>query len=648
MKRILSILLSVLFLLAALPLGAIPVAAATSGTTGDCTWTLDGTHLTISGNGAMGDYTYDSPSPWGTSITLVTIEDGVTSIGASAFSSCDSLVTVTIPDSVITIGNAAFYGCTSLTSVTIPDGVTSIGASAFSSCDSLVTVTIPDSVITIGNAAFYGCTSLTSVTIPDGVTTVGMWAFVECNSLMSVIIGNNVTAIGKYEFAHCDALTTVTIGDNVSSIGRNAFSRCDSLTSITVSGSNAYYCSEKGVLFNRDKTSLVKCPSGKNGTYTIPEGVVNVESYAFERCMNLTSVIVSNSVEEIKDRAFSGCNSLTSIVVSENNPNYSSENGVLFDKNKTTLIQCPGGKVGDYSIPNSVISIGGYAFEDCDSLIAVTIPNSVSSIVYAAFANCSALTKIAIPTSVIAIDYSVFRDCDSLSNVYYSGNEEMAADMDIREGNESLLKATWHYNWTGGFPVVPGDANGDGKVNVKDLGLLQQKLNGWDVTVIDDTCDVNADGKVNVKDLGLLQQYLNGWDVELLLPEVATGEMVWPVPICQNIGRGYSDGHSAIDICNGPIPISGKPCVAADSGMVVYAGWYYDYGYIVKIQHTDELVTMYAHLESFVVTTGQQVTRGQTIGLVGNSGDASYAHLHFEVIKDGERVNPLDHVTPSK
>jgi len=124
--------------------------------------------------------------------------------------------------------------------------------------------------------------------------------------------------------------------------------------------------------------------------------------------------------------------------------------------------------------------------------------------------------------------------------------------------------------------------------------------------------------------------------------------MVWPVPICQNIGRGYSDGHSAIDICNGPIPISGKPCVAADSGMVVYAGWYYDYGYIVKIQHTDELVTMYAHLESFVVTTGQQVTRGQTIGLVGNSGDASYAHLHFEVIKDGERVNPLDHVTPSK
>ena len=117
-KKFFAVLTAIFLLCACLPLGAVSVSAANSGTTGDCTWTLDGTHLTISGNGAMADYTWEGNSvPWGESITSVTIENGVTTIGRGVFSGCAALTEVTIPDSVTSIGNSAFSGCTSLTDV---------------------------------------------------------------------------------------------------------------------------------------------------------------------------------------------------------------------------------------------------------------------------------------------------------------------------------------------------------------------------------------------------------------------------------------------------------------------------------------------------------------------------------------------------
>ncbi|MBQ2731043.1 MAG: leucine-rich repeat domain-containing protein, partial [Clostridia bacterium] len=126
MKRPVSLLLAFLLVALVVPLSALPVSAATSGTTGDCTWTLDGTKLTISGKGVMGDYDYsfDLLAPWGTYITSVVMEDGVTSIGEEAFYGCKKLTSVTIPDSVTSIGWGAFEGCTALTSVTIPNSVT--------------------------------------------------------------------------------------------------------------------------------------------------------------------------------------------------------------------------------------------------------------------------------------------------------------------------------------------------------------------------------------------------------------------------------------------------------------------------------------------------------------------------------------------
>ena len=139
----------------------ITKTGATSGTTGDCTWSLDGTVLTISGNGKMGDYSWIG-GPWGFSVTKVIIENGVTSIGANAFSFCENLTCVTIGNSVMSIGYKAFYDCTGLTSVTIPDSVTVIESAAFYCCMAIKRITLGNHVSSIGDVAFNTCSSLTN------------------------------------------------------------------------------------------------------------------------------------------------------------------------------------------------------------------------------------------------------------------------------------------------------------------------------------------------------------------------------------------------------------------------------------------------------------------------------------------------------
>ena len=157
----------------------------------------------------------------------------VTSIGG-AFSNCSSLTNITIPDGVTSIGDFAFNGCTSLTGITIPDSVTSIGSWAFHICINLTNITIPDSVTSIGDFAFWGCSSLTSITIPNSVTSIGKRAFEDCSNLTSITIPNSVTSIGVAAFRDCSNLTNITIPDSVTSIGSRAFENCTSLTSITI------------------------------------------------------------------------------------------------------------------------------------------------------------------------------------------------------------------------------------------------------------------------------------------------------------------------------------------------------------------------------------------------------------------------------
>ncbi len=361
-----------LFLALAASVGTL-FAETYSGTCGtNLTWTFDtesGT-LTISGTGAMTNYTYSygkPTTPWQnylSSIKTVIIEDGVTSIGGMAFCACSSLTSVTIPNSVTSIAGGAFYDCSSLTSVTIPNSVTSIAGSAFQNCSSLTSVTIPNSVTSIGNQAFEYCSSLTSVTIPNSVTSIGDWTFYKCRSLTSITIPNSVTSIGTDAFYNCSSLTSVTIGESVTSIGNYAFYDCTGLTSVT-----------------------------------IPNSVTSIGGEAFEYCSSLTSVTIPNSVTSIGDYAFFNVPNIVYYGAASGSPwGARSLNGyvevylVYSDETKTKLLACSAAAQGEITIPNSVTSIGNYAFCECSSLTSVTIPNSVTSIGSSAFEYCSSLT----------------------------------------------------------------------------------------------------------------------------------------------------------------------------------------------------------------------------------------------------------------
>ena len=315
--------------------------------------------------------------PDGNLYTEYRIPDSVTSIGDGAFTFCESLTSIVLPDSVTSIGERAFYACDSLTSIVIPESVTSIGNSAFAFCESLTSIVIPDSVTSIGDDAFSYCESLTSIVIPDSVTSIGDDAFSYCDSLTTVIIGNGVTSIGHDAFYDCDALTSIVIPDSVTSIGRYAFYDCDALINFTVSVDNPNYSSLNGVLFDKDKTELLQYPAQKtDAVFTIPDSVVSIDAGALSTCDNLQSINVSS-----------------------NNTMFSSHDGVLFNKDATTLIRYPSAKADkSYVVPESVTYLEEYSFYFCDQLECLTISENVERITTGsgrnAFHGNTALTKL--------------------------------------------------------------------------------------------------------------------------------------------------------------------------------------------------------------------------------------------------------------
>ena len=341
----------------------------------------------------------------------------VTSIGDFAFYDCTGLTSITIPNSVTSIGEEAFYKCTGLTSITIPNSVTFIGDWAFAYCYGLKEVhindlaawcgidfdgynanplyyaknlylngelvtelVIRDGVKEIKNYAFYYCSGLTSIEIGDGVTSIGDKAFYECSGLTSIEIPNSVTFIGEGAFMLCSGLTSIVIGNGVTSIGNSAFFYCSGLTSIT-----------------------------------IPNSVTSIGDLAFSGCSGLTSITIPNSVTSIGNQAFCGCTGLTSIKVESGNSVYDSRencNAIIETATNKLMVGCQSS-----IIPNSVTSIGNYAFYYLKGITSITIPNSVTSIGDDAFLYCSGLTSIEIPNSVTSIGNQAFYECSGLTSI---------------------------------------------------------------------------------------------------------------------------------------------------------------------------------------------------------------------------------------
>ena len=355
------------------------VFASVSGTCGTgVNWTLDDEVLTISGSGAMTNYGQGG-APWyddySSDITSIVIENGVTSIGSSAF-----------------------YGCGNIESVEIASSVTSLGAYAFQNCTSLTAIELGNNVTNIGAYAFYGCTNLSKVNIPSGVTTINVYTFYNCSSLSNIVIPSSVTSIGGYAFQGCTNLKTVYNASNISIVWHTSDN-----------GHVAYYA-ERVITFNggeffdvgdykfalHNGTYYLVGYHGSDTELVLPSNFeyngnavtsYAINSSAFYGKSDLTSIEIPSGVTSIGNSAFWECSGLTSLV-----------------------------------LPESVTSIDNYAFYGCTNLESVTLSSQLTSINGYAFANCNTLDLIRIPSTVTSIGDSAFLYCRNLKVIIQRNN----------------------------------------------------------------------------------------------------------------------------------------------------------------------------------------------------------------------------------
>ena len=276
-------------------------------------------------------------------------------------------------------------------------------------------VKVPDGVQTIGDGSFYGCKNLKSVSLPDSLKTIGSGAFRECDSLTSVNIPEHVTEIGALAFGFCRSLKTITIPASVESFDDDEyeFLECKSLESINVDSANKNYTSVDGVLFNKDKTLLIKCPAKKT-SLTIPATVTIMRDSAFDDCTELKTLNIPAGVENIG--YLMNCKSLESITVDSNNKNYSSDSGILYNKKKTELIICPRNKSGKVVIPDTVEEIQWHAFGNCKKITDVKLPASLKRVEYGAFNDCTAMKIDKMPNNLTSVAYKAFGNCTNLKS----------------------------------------------------------------------------------------------------------------------------------------------------------------------------------------------------------------------------------------
>lgn len=334
------------------------------------------------------------------------IPDGVTSVADSAFQYCSGLTEIEIPDSVTVIEAEAFEYCSGLTKVTIPDSVTELGGRAFSYCENLEEIVMPGGVTEIETGLFEGCGRLSKVILSERTERIGDRAFALCSGLTEFAIPAGVVSVGNSAFEGCGGLKEITIPAAASDISMvNCFSKCAGLERIDIAEGNSTCCSVDGLVYSKDRTELIRCPAGRQGSCSVPEGTVRIGNGAFDGCAGLTGVILPEGVSEIGDYAFHGCSALKEAELPDS----------LTSIGTNAFGKCVA--LEYIAVPDGVTEIGSYAFDGCDALTGAEIPESVSSIPARAFQDCGSLEDVSMPEGLTEIGEYAFSSCTSLQSV---------------------------------------------------------------------------------------------------------------------------------------------------------------------------------------------------------------------------------------
>ena len=364
------------------------------------------------------------------SLTHIVVAAEVRSIQSEAFRDCKNLIQFTIPSSVRDIEKDAFLGCERFVefviagenqrlvahegvlyssgmgrlikcptgkngSIVVPSQTIILGVGSFYGCENLRSISLPERLESISLESFAFCSNLNSVNLPEGITIIPDRAFYQCESLTEVLIPKNVKTIGAVAFAHCRSIQTITIPAIVSEIDDSAFEGCFSLKSILVNSANTKYSSNDGILYDKHKRILIKCPLAKNGTVTLLTSVRNIANDAFKDCRNVLEIKFHSYISNIGSRAFYGCSGLTDLFL----PNVN-------EIEKFAFADCSSLKTVNIL---SLLGLGSGSFSDCSSLESIILPSNLQKIGDSAFVNCSNLTKI-----IVSSANSHFRSQDGI------------------------------------------------------------------------------------------------------------------------------------------------------------------------------------------------------------------------------------------
>ncbi len=490
---------------------------------------------------------------------------GLTAIQDETFA-LSGLESIDIPSNIRDIWPYAFENCDSLEQVTLNEGLENIYDRTFRYCSALREIVIPDSVTYLGPCAFEECASLTRAVLGAGITFVDEYTFDGC-PLETLEFRGSLTSIGRYAFRGGN-MTDLILPDSVTSIMYGAFQDCAPLINIqipasvmdlghdTFDGTAWYDVQPEGVTYlehiaydwkgvmppetalaiPEDITVLADASFARQPNLMeadLPESLRVIGDYAFYEDVNLTTLYLGSHVEWIQEAAFYGCDGLTDVYYTgseadreainiewDNEPllnatwhyNYTDHVHTYDNACDPTCNGC--GEVREVEPHNytsrvtaaatcGVAGVRTYTCTVCGDSYTESIPATGAH----TYSNdCDASCNVCDKTRTAP---HVYDDaCDATCNACGVTRTPPHQYADPYDGDCDLCGHTRPVNE---FQI--GDINGDGKLNIRDLGLLQQYLNNWDVSVSTAAADVNGDGKLNIRDLGVLQQYLNGWDV---------------------------------------------------------------------------------------------------------------------------------------